>query len=140
MGNALIVAVVPEESLAPSHLVEGPAWPGQPPPRFLSELYDPRSWDQLLADREHLLALHPEACYLVPVTWEAIWEPPAEYLEIPTYQPPSSSKGAYTLFTQLVGLSLERFLNARLGLLRRMLRTGAWVLREVGVKVTKMEG
>lgn len=85
-----------------------------------------------------ILERHPDACLLVAVRLDAVWDPPRE---------PWREHGAQwhrnrslrKQHRQRMRDSLERFINGKLEGLSGMVRTGEWVLERARVRVTQMK-
>ena len=131
MGNALVMMTIPEEALGYTPLcVRGKD--GKP-----FEIEKKRGiWVEGKA-RKDLLREHPDAFFMMPVPYRAVWFPPEEPWKkkgLDWHWDPKLLAG----HRAAVQRSFEKFLNGKLERLDRMVRTGWWILEQVRVRVSSL--
>lgn len=138
MGDALVVAVIPEEVFSVDCLVTTVDDPDDPTREVrVRDLYDDATWWALRRDPDAIRRRHPRAHYVVPIGIADVWRPPAEQDQGVFLEDHPVAKARHA---KAVKRSLESFLNARIARLAGALRTGWWILDEARVRVTRMRG
>lgn len=133
MGNALICFVVPEEMLGLQSLHIHDPKTGKPVP-LETERFGAWIPGRL---RRQTIEKHPEAFFMLPVPYTAVWQLPEE---------PWREKGVNWHWRpavlgshrKRVRASLEDFLNRKLRSLDEMVRSGWFIIKRARVKVSEL--
>ena len=141
MGSSLVVTTLPDEIFSVEHLVE-PVWndeTGTFRDVRISTLYDRDTWWRLRRNRAEMERRHPNAAWRVAISPSDVWYPPSEGEQGVSLHDKTATRERKR---HAIGVrrSLEEFLNAKLGRLSSMLRTGWFIVEEVHVAVTKLTG
>jgi hypothetical protein len=131
MGQALIVAVIPEELLSRDEL-------GDVDPRdldtWLAALHSDVDWRS--PGQSEVVEHSPGAYLRVPLRYMKVWALPEEPWQVhgPDWHRDPQLRRAHH---DAVRRGLQEFLNGQLAKLYHMVRTGWWVLGKARVKVTE---
>lgn len=131
MGQAFVVAVIPEELLGADALFDVDEHGRE---SCIRDLYGEAEWNRL--NEEAVRDRYPEAHYRMPAKYLRVWQPPAEpYQEhgLDWHKRPELRRD----HRDAVRRSLQELINGQLAKLYHRLRTGWWVLGKVRVRVAE---
>lgn len=130
MGSAFIVTTVSNEliGLSPLRIWDPESDESVP----IEKPYGRGPW-MPLREREALVRAHPDAFWMMPIPYSAVWRPPNEPDDLNWHWQPD----ARDEHRERVRRSLEAFLNAGLARLDRMVRSGWFIIERARATVTE---